>query len=320
MLFMKSQKALNKWFSKSLTRELTLSALGVTFSSCCWRLSFPQAVNLLGRAAEGQMANEAVAAVLGFTTLGFFGIDDFDGFATILVVLTRIWRDHEMVVWLSSGLSLGDWVWPVMRFTLPLAALIAGVTLFIGPWADQRSQDYAEQIKRREEVSAISPVCSKNRPRPTRCTSSRTIPASTARPPISSCRKSPTAKWRRFSPSLVLLPPDGRRCGGAGHGQRTSANLAAPITGRGIPALHRRHRRKPADAGTVRQPPGHPHRSAVEPGLRRLPRRAGLAAVDADQLRDPGAAGDTDVLFQPRSGRHTISCWRCWFSSFIRTG
>lgn len=144
-------------FQKSLTRELTLSALGVFIVLLAIIVS-TQAVNLLGRAAEGQMANEAVAAVLGFTTLGFFPVlMILTVFATILVVLTRIWRDHEMVVWLSSGLSLSNWVWPVMRFTLPLAVLIAGVTLFIGPWADQRSQDYAEQIKRREEVSAISP-------------------------------------------------------------------------------------------------------------------------------------------------------------------
>ncbi|OHX11531.1 LPS export ABC transporter permease LptF [Chromobacterium sphagni] len=144
-------------FQKSLTRELTFTALGV-FVVLLAIIVSTQAINLLGRAAEGQIANEAVTALIGFWTLGFFPVlMILTVFVSVLVVLTRSWRDHEMVVWLSSGLSLRDWIWPIMRFTLPLAVLIAGVTLFVGPWADQRSQDYAEIIKRREEISAISP-------------------------------------------------------------------------------------------------------------------------------------------------------------------
>ncbi|POZ63460.1 LPS export ABC transporter permease LptF [Chromobacterium alticapitis] len=144
-------------FQKSLTRELTLTALGV-FVVLLAIIVSTQAINMLGRAAEGQIANEAITALIGFWTLGFFPVlMILTVFVSVLVVLTRAWRDHEMVVWLSAGLSLRDWIWPIMRFTLPLATLVAGVTLFVGPWADQRSQDYAEIIKRREEISAISP-------------------------------------------------------------------------------------------------------------------------------------------------------------------
>lgn len=144
-------------FQKSLTRELTFTALGV-FVVLLAIIVSTQAINMLGRAAEGQIANEAITALIGFWTLGFFPVlMILTVFVSVLVVLTRTWRDHEMVVWLSAGLSLRDWIWPIMRFALPLAILVAGVTLFVGPWADQRSQDYAEIIKRREEVSAIAP-------------------------------------------------------------------------------------------------------------------------------------------------------------------
>ncbi|XLM19646.1 LptF/LptG family permease, partial [Chromobacterium piscinae] len=136
-------------FQKSLTRELTFTALGV-FVVLLAIIVSTQAINLLGRAAEGQIANEAITALIGFWTLGFFPVlMILTVFVSVLVVLTRTWRDHEMVVWLSAGLSLRDWIWPIMRFALPLAILVAGVTLFVGPWADQRSQDYAEIIKRR---------------------------------------------------------------------------------------------------------------------------------------------------------------------------
>jgi len=144
-------------FRKSLTRELTFTALGVFIVLLAVILS-TQAINLLGRAAEGQIANEAVTALIGFWALGLFPLlMILTVFVTILVVLTRIWRDHEMAVWLSSGLSLRDWVWPIMRFTIPLAILVGLVALYIAPWAEQRSQVYAELLKRREEISAISP-------------------------------------------------------------------------------------------------------------------------------------------------------------------
>ena len=144
-------------FRKSLTRELTFTALGVFVVLLAIILS-TQAINLLGRAAEGQIANEAVTALIGFWALGLFPLlMILTVFVTVLVVLTRIWRDHEMAVWLSSGLSLRDWVWPVMRFTIPLALLVGIVSLYIAPWAEERSQVYAEILKRREEISAIAP-------------------------------------------------------------------------------------------------------------------------------------------------------------------
>ena len=143
-------------FQTSLTRELRLNALCVFIVLLAIIIS-TQAIHLLGRAANGQIANTALIAVLGFTTLAFLPVlMILTSCSTILVVLTRSWRDHEMVAWLSSGLSLSHWVWPVMRFALPLTALVAGVTLFISPWADQRRQDYIEQIKHREAVASIS--------------------------------------------------------------------------------------------------------------------------------------------------------------------
>ncbi|WP_293765517.1 LPS export ABC transporter permease LptF [uncultured Aquitalea sp.] len=144
-------------FRKSLTRELTFTALGVFVVLLAIILS-TQAINLLGRAAEGQVANEAVTALIGFWALGLFPLlMILTVFVSVMVVMTRLWRDHEMAVWLSSGLALKDWVWPVMRFTIPLAVLVACISLFVAPWAEQRSQAYAEIIKRREEISAISP-------------------------------------------------------------------------------------------------------------------------------------------------------------------
>ncbi|BEV71079.1 MULTISPECIES: LPS export ABC transporter permease LptF [unclassified Paludibacterium] len=144
-------------FFKSLTRELTLNAVGV-FVVLLAILVSTQAINLLGRAAEGQIANDAVAALIGFWAIGLFPVPlILTVFISTLVVLTRLWRDQEMQVWLAAGLSQKSLLGPVLRFAVPLSAMVAIVALGIAPWADQRSQVYADQLKQREDISAISP-------------------------------------------------------------------------------------------------------------------------------------------------------------------
>jgi len=144
-------------FFKSLTRELTLTAIGV-FVVLLGILVSTQAINLLGRAAEGQIANDAVAALIGFWALGLFPVPlILTVFISVMVVLTRLWRDHEMSVWLSAGMSQKSLMGPVLRFAVPLSLLVGVVAIGIAPWADQRSQVYADQLKQREDVSAVSP-------------------------------------------------------------------------------------------------------------------------------------------------------------------
>jgi len=144
-------------FFKSLTRELTLTAIGV-FVVLLGILVSTQAINLLGRAAEGQIATDAVSALIGFWALGLFPVPlILTVFVSVMVVLTRLWRDHEMQVWLSAGLSQKSLLGPVLRFAIPLSILVGVVALGIAPWADQRSQVYADQLKQREDISAVSP-------------------------------------------------------------------------------------------------------------------------------------------------------------------
>lgn len=144
-------------FLKSLTRELTLTAIGI-FIVLLAILVSTQAINLLGRAAEGQIASDAVTALIGFWALGLFPVPlILTVFVSSMVVLTRLWRDHEMQVWLTAGLSHRNLLQPVLRFAAPLSILVAIVVLGIAPWADQRSQEYADQLKQREDLSAISP-------------------------------------------------------------------------------------------------------------------------------------------------------------------
>jgi lipopolysaccharide export system permease protein len=61
-----------------------------------------------------------------------------------------------MSVWFASGLSLGQWLWPVMRFALPVAAVVAVLTLTASPWAYGQIAEYRQRFEQRSDLSKVS--------------------------------------------------------------------------------------------------------------------------------------------------------------------
>lgn len=142
-------------FQKQFIKDVSLTAIAI-FIILLAILVSTQAVSLLGKAADGQVAIDAIATLIGFWILGMSPLLlVLTAYISILSVLTRYWRDSEMSIWLSSGLSLYDWIKPVLRFTIPLAVLLAVLQLAILPWAELRSREYAEILKQKQNLSLI---------------------------------------------------------------------------------------------------------------------------------------------------------------------
>jgi lipopolysaccharide export system permease protein len=78
-------------------------------------------------------------------------------FITVLMTLSRSYRESEMVIWFGSGLSLLAWIRPVLLFAAPLVALVAVLSLFLSPWAIGRAEEYRRQMNLRDEVSRVAP-------------------------------------------------------------------------------------------------------------------------------------------------------------------
>src|SRR5205814_5225409 len=78
-------------------------------------------------------------------------------FISVLLTLTRGWRDSEMVIWFTCGLPLTAWLKPVMLFALPQIAVIGALSLFISPWAAQMGAQYASKLESRDDVSRVTP-------------------------------------------------------------------------------------------------------------------------------------------------------------------
>ena len=144
-------------FQRAVRREFTHSAAGV-FIALFAILLTTQLIRLLAEAAQGSIAPEAVVALLGFAALNYIPAWlSVSLFIAILLALSRSYRDSEMVVWFSSGLSLAAWIRPVMTFTLPLVVAIAGLSLFVSPWAMSQSAEYRGNLDLRRDAGQASP-------------------------------------------------------------------------------------------------------------------------------------------------------------------
>ena len=142
-------------YQRQFLKETTITAIAV-FVVILAILVFTQGITLLGRAAGGNVAIDAVGTLIGFWVLNLAPLLlVLTAYISTLTVLTRYWRDSEMAIWLSSGLGLRQWVKPVMTFALPLMLLIAVLQIFVLPWAELRSREYAELLKQKQNLSLV---------------------------------------------------------------------------------------------------------------------------------------------------------------------
>ncbi len=144
-------------FRQSLMRELNQIA-GAVFVTLFTIMLTTQSIRLLGQAAGGKLASEAVLALLGFSALGYLPVLlSLTVFVSILLTLSRQYRDSEMVVWFASGQSLMAWIRPVLLFALPFVLMTAALSLVASPWAASSSERYKAGLEARDDASRISP-------------------------------------------------------------------------------------------------------------------------------------------------------------------
>lgn len=144
-------------FQRAVLREFAQSAATV-FVALFAILLTTQLIRLLGQAAGGKIASEAVVALLGFGAVNYLPtVLSLTLFVSVLMTLSRSYRDSEMAIWFSAGLPLTAWIRPVLKFALPLVAAIAALSLFLSPWALTKSAEYRQRMDRRDDVSRVSP-------------------------------------------------------------------------------------------------------------------------------------------------------------------
>jgi lipopolysaccharide export system permease protein len=144
-------------FQRALRRELAGSA-GATFTVLFTIILTWTLITILGKAAGGKVASSDVLALIAFAALNYLPtVLILTSFISVLMVVTRTYRDSEMVVWFASGQSLTAWIRPVLTFGFPIIVLTGLLAFYATPWAKAKSAEYVERFAKREDLQKVSP-------------------------------------------------------------------------------------------------------------------------------------------------------------------
>ncbi|MEP6608189.1 MAG: LPS export ABC transporter permease LptF [Burkholderiaceae bacterium] len=144
-------------FGRSIVSELTSTASAV-FTVLFSIIFSVGLVRIIGQAAGGRIDNEAVFELVALTALTWLPIIlTLTLFVSVLMALTRAYRDSEMVVWFTAGRSLTAWIGPVIRFAWPIIVSVALLALFVTPWANAQIEQSRERFEKRDDVSRVAP-------------------------------------------------------------------------------------------------------------------------------------------------------------------
>ena len=144
-------------FKRAIVTELSNTA-GAVFT-VLFSIAFSVVlVRILGDAAGGRIDSQAVFAIVALTGLTYLPtILTLTVFVSVLITVSRAYRDSEMVVWFASGQSLLAWVGPVLRFAAPVIALNLVLALAVSPWANRQIVESKKRFETRDDVSKVAP-------------------------------------------------------------------------------------------------------------------------------------------------------------------
>lgn len=144
-------------FQGALVSEFASNGL-LVFTVLLGIIVVGQLIRLLGEAVSGVVAVEGVLALLGFSAMNYLPVLlSISLFMSILLTLSRCYRDSEMIVWFSSGIGLTRWVRPVLSFAMPIVALVALLSLALSPWAMKKADEFKKKLESRDDVAAATP-------------------------------------------------------------------------------------------------------------------------------------------------------------------
>src|SRR4030067_847985 len=144
-------------FHRAMVGEFTSNGM-LVFAVLLGIVVVTQLIRLLSDAVSGRIAVDGVLALLGFSAMNYLPVLlSISLFISILLTLSRSYRDSEMVVWFCSGIGLTRWIRPVLWYAAPGVAVIALLSLILTPWALHKADKYRSKLERREDVTSATP-------------------------------------------------------------------------------------------------------------------------------------------------------------------
>ena len=143
-------------FKRSVIAEI-LSHAGVVLSTLLVVWLSVLLVRLLGEAANGDIGADVIFGLAAFSSITALPVILAVAlFVAVLATVSRSFRESEMVVWFASGVSLRDWVSPILRCAVPIALIIAVLSLFASPWAYRQIGEYRQRYEQRSDLAKVT--------------------------------------------------------------------------------------------------------------------------------------------------------------------
>lgn len=144
-------------FHRALISEFASNGL-LVFAVLLGIVVVSQLIRLLSDAVGGIIAVDGVLALLGFSAVNYLPVLlSISLFISILLTLSRCYRDSEMVVWFCAGTGLTRWIRPVLWYAVPVVALIALLSMALSPWALLKADEFKKKLESRDDVAAATP-------------------------------------------------------------------------------------------------------------------------------------------------------------------
>ncbi|MEM7083632.1 MAG: LPS export ABC transporter permease LptF [Pseudomonadota bacterium] len=116
-----------------------------------------QFARILGDAAAGELPRDAVATLLGLTSLNYLTILVPVGlFLSIMLAMGRLYKDSEMAAIVACGVGPRMLYRPLAIFALLVAGLLAVLSLEGAPWAMRQIHTLKEVAQQEAEVGALA--------------------------------------------------------------------------------------------------------------------------------------------------------------------
>lgn len=144
-------------FHSSIRKELARS-FGATLVVLVTVVMTMTLIRTVGDASRGTFDPTDVMIIMGYTVLSQMPIILAGSlFIAILNVLTRMFRDSEMVIWFGSGRGLASLIKPLLQFAWPILVVVLTLALLILPWAFGRIEDLRDRFEKRGDIARIEP-------------------------------------------------------------------------------------------------------------------------------------------------------------------
>ncbi|MDO9234988.1 MAG: LPS export ABC transporter permease LptF [Aquabacterium sp.] len=144
-------------FDSSVRRELWRSFIGMLVVLLTVVLTMVL-IRILSQATKGAFAPADVGLILSYTVVGYLPVLlAMSLFGAVVSVLSRLWRDSEMVVWQVSGANQFSFLPSLLRMAWPVLAVVALSTLVARPWAQGQTQVLKYRFEKRSDMARVAP-------------------------------------------------------------------------------------------------------------------------------------------------------------------